>query len=70
MVFGDDSLTFRGYVVEGTLTESSDPRLTGAWSWIGNRDQDSDPDACIWNGAFRIENDDGAWHQVPTAWID
>ena len=49
--------------------EMSDPRLDGEWviltteSWIPS---DSVPEPRVYNASFRIENEDGAWEELPS----
>jgi hypothetical protein len=49
----------------GVFTEASDPRLQGTLSIAANSNQYADGPE-VWNYAFRIENEDGAWQQMPT----
>ena len=49
------------------VRESSDPRFAGTGTWRGTTDTHSgNPSLGIHRGAWRLENDDGAWQQVPT----
>ena len=69
--FGEDVIRYRGLVEGGTVVETSDPRFSGTWTWTGNRDQYSEPVGFwLWNGSFRVENEDGAWQERPTVWLD
>ena len=53
----------------GVMTSASDPRLEGAVTIAANSNQyPGGPE--VWNYAFRIENDGGAWQQSPTITID
>lgn len=53
----------------GILTSASDPRLEGAVTIAANSNQYlGGPE--VWNYAFRIENDGGAWQQSPTINLD
>ena len=49
----------------GVITSASDPRLEGAVTIAANSNQYSGGPE-VWNYAFRIENDGGAWQQSPT----
>lgn len=49
--------------------EVSDPRLEGSMSITGNESVLSNG-ADIWSSAFRIENDEGSWQEVPWLLID
>ena len=49
----------------GVLESASDPRLEGAITIAANSNQ-YPGGAEVWNYAFRIENDEGAWQQMPT----
>jgi hypothetical protein len=49
----------------GVLVEASDPRLQGSLSIAANSDQYlGGPE--VWHYAFRIQNEEGAWQQLPT----
>ena len=50
----------------GVITEASDPRLQGTLSIASNNNRYPDAGVTVWNDAFRIENDEGAWQQMPT----
>ena len=53
----------------GVMTSATDPRLEGAVTIAANSNQyPAGPE--VWNYAFRIENDGGAWQQLPTITID
>ena len=53
----------------GVITAATDPRLEGAVTIAANSNQYlSGPE--VWNYAFRIENDGGAWQQLPTINLD
>ena len=60
MAFGETAIEYRGLVEEYRLLECSDPRFSGSWAWVGNRDQHTDPNAWIWQGVFRVETEEGA----------
>ncbi len=54
------------------VAQASDPRLRGTLSRAANFDDYSAAGGpTVWNYAFRIENDEGSWQQVPTIglWI-
>jgi len=67
---GDGVLMTRGGAWRpGVLTAASDPRLEGTLTIAANSNQySSGPE--VWNYAFRIENEDGAWQQMPTINLD
>ena len=53
----------------GSSTEASDPRVEGTWMWTIT--WDTYPDGVEFNtGAGRIENDEGAWQQVPVQFFN
>ena len=53
----------------GVINSASDPRLEGTLSISANSDQYmGGPE--VWNYAFRIENDEGVWQQLPTITLD
>jgi hypothetical protein len=55
----------------GVLTAASDPRLEGTLSVAANSNQLAGAGGpVVWNEAFRIENDEGAWQQTPTIDLD
>jgi len=55
----------------GVITEASDPRLQGTTYMAANSNDYSDAGGpIVWNYAFRIENDGGAWQQLPTLDLD
>jgi hypothetical protein len=55
----------------GVITEASDPRLQGTTYMAANSNDYSDADGpVVWNYAFRIVNDGGAWQQRPTLDLD
>ena len=48
----------------GVISAATDPRLEGTVTIAANSDQY--PDGLeVWNYAFRVENEDGAWQQLP-----
>ena len=53
----------------GVLESASDPRLEGAITIAANSNQ-YPGGAEVWNYAFRIENDEGVWQQLPTITLD
>ena len=66
----DDVFMYRGGAWRpGVLTAASDPRLEGTISIAANHD-DYANGPTIFNYAFRIENEEGAWQQQPTINID
>jgi hypothetical protein len=53
----------------GVITTATDPRLEGAVTIAANSNQYlGGPE--VWTYAFRIENDGGAWQQLPTINLD
>jgi hypothetical protein len=50
----------RGYAVSGRTVASSDPRLGGAWSYVGNSDEYPGGIVAV-AGRTEIRDDDGAW---------
>jgi len=50
----------------GVITEASDPRLQGTLSIASNNDRYAAAGVTVWHYAFRIENDEGAWQQMPS----
>ena len=55
----------------GVITEASDPRLQGTTYMAANsNDYSAAGGPIVWNYAFRIENDGGAWQQLPTLDLD
>lgn len=69
----------RGWIVPQIVTEVSDPRLDGDWSWGWNEDDYTSgpgPEANIVTIVWRVENDEGAWQGSQTfarfgeAWPD
>ena len=50
----------------GVITSASDPRLEGTLSIAANSNQYAGTGPEVWNYAFRIENAEGAWQQMPT----
>ena len=60
----------RGVVERYEFVESSDPRFSGTIEWSGNGDMRQGVTGFdVWQGAFRVENDDGTWEGVPTTWF-
>lgn len=52
------------------VSEATDPRLRGTLSIAANSvDYSAAGGPLIYSGAFRIENEDGAWQQLPTTSI-
>lgn len=52
------------------ISEATDPRLRGTMSIaVSNDDYSAVGGPSIYNQAFRIENEDGAWQQLPTTSI-
>jgi hypothetical protein len=45
--------------------EMTDPRLDGSISLTGNRSALDGKDSELWSSVFRIENEEGAWEEVP-----
>ena len=67
---GDGVLMTRGGAWRpGVITKASDSRLEGRLSIAANSNQYADGPE-VWNYAFRIENDEGAWQQMPTINLD
>ena len=67
---GDGVAMFRGGAWRpGVITAASDPRLEGTISVAANNDDYADGPT-IFNYAFRIENEDGVWQQLPTINLD
>ena len=63
---GDGSVMTRGGAWRpGVITSASDARLEGTVTIAANSNQYSGGPE-VWNYAFRIENDGGAWQQSPT----
>jgi len=53
------------------ITQASDPRLQGTLSIAANSNQYAATGGGeVWNYAFRIENEEGAWQQMPTINLD
>ena len=53
----------------GVITSASDPRLEGRLTIAANSNQyQGGPE--VWNYAFRIENDEGVWQEMPTITLD
>jgi hypothetical protein len=79
--FGNDLRTETSETVDGlvmtrggawrpvVILGASDPRLEGRLSIAANSNEYPNG-AVVWNYAFRIENEDGAWQQLPTIDID
>jgi hypothetical protein len=65
------TMTSGGAWRAGVITEASDPRLRGTTYMAANSNDYSDAGGpVVWNYAFRIENEDGAWQQRPTLDLD
>jgi hypothetical protein len=58
---GDEDGGVWAYATE----EMTDPRLDGSISLTGNRSALDDKDSELWSSVFRIENEEGAWEEVP-----
>ena len=55
----------------GVITQASDPRLQGTTYMAANsNDYSAAGGPIVWNYAFRIVNDGGAWQQRPTLDLD
>jgi len=68
---GGNLMTRGGAWRPGVLTEASDPRLQGTLSIAANSNQIAGAGGPeVWNYAFRIENDEGVWQQMPTITLD
>jgi hypothetical protein len=67
---GDGVTMYRGGAWRpGVITAASDPRLEGTLSVAANNDEYTDGPT-IFSYAFRIENEGGAWQQLPTINLD
>jgi hypothetical protein len=65
------TMTSGGAWRAGVITEASDPRLQGTTYMAANsNDYSAIGGPIVWNYAFRIENDEGAWQQQPTLDLD
>lgn len=63
----DGVIRMRDGVWQPSIIETSDPRLDGTLMIIANHDVHGGvggPE--VWFGAFRIENDEGAWRGIPS----
>ena len=64
------AMTSGGAWRPGVITQASDPRLQGTLSIAANNNRYSAAGVTVWHEAFRIENEDGAWQQMPSIAID
>jgi len=60
------AMTSGGAWRPGVITQASDPRLQGTLTIAANNIRYSAAGVTVWHEAFRIENDEGAWQQMPS----
>lgn len=65
------TMTSGGAWRAGVITEASDPRMRGTTHMAANsNDYSAAGGPTVWHYAFRIQNEEGAWQQMPTIDLD